>query len=71
MHWIALAKERPALTGMGQTDVLLVVYDHPEHGRVRTIAFYDAAGTGTGWRQAGTFTELPEPTHWLPLPPLP
>lgn len=72
MDWIELAKERPALDDMGQTDHILVAYyPAPDTELEIGIAFFDKGGKGSGWSESGTFNDLPAPRYWMPLPPLP
>lgn len=70
MHWIALSDKRPPIGDMGQTDLVLVVYPHPKYGLIRTIAFFDQDGKGSGWFKQD-FTFLPEPLYWMPMPDVP
>lgn len=72
MNWIELAKEAPPIGHMGQTDHLLVAYyPGPDTHLIRTIAFCDKDGKGSGWLEARTFYPIPAPRYWMPLPSLP
>lgn len=72
MQWIELAKERPLIVDMDQTDrVLVAYYPKPDTDLEIALAFYDQDGKGSGWREAGTFDALPAPRYWMPLPPVP
>ena len=38
-------------------------------GRKQLTGYY--GGANSGWRTSDTASMWPEPTHWMPLPPLP
>lgn len=38
-------------------------------GRKQMTGYY--GGANSGWRTSETSSMWPEPTHWMPLPPLP
>ncbi len=68
MKWIELAKERPTIGRMGQTDVLLIAYfPGPDTVLVPALARYDENGKGSGWFEVKTFDHLPAPRYWMPI----
>lgn len=72
MNWIELAKERPKLDNMGQSDIVLVAYyPGPDTELTIDLAFYDKAGVDSGWFQKETWKHMPAPRYWMPLPPVP
>lgn len=71
-QWIELAKQRPPIIDMDQTDhVLVAYYPGPDTDLYITIAFYDKDASGSGWSERTTFEDLPAPRYWMPIPPLP
>ncbi len=71
-QWIELAKQRPPIVRLGQTDnVLVAYYPAPDTDLYITMAFYDEGGKDSGWLEKTTFEKLPAPRYWMPVPPLP
>jgi len=71
-QWIELAKQRPPIIDMDQTDhALIAYYPQPDSDLEITIAFFDKAAGGSGWSEQGTFDDLPAPRYWMPLPATP
>ena len=69
MNWIELAKEKPPIVDMGQTEHILVAYyPAPDSELEVSIGFFDTHGAGSSWFEGGTFNRLPAPRYWMPLP---